>query len=280
MKINKIITTTKQPEVYSPGTSSMWEDEYISKQLLEVHLNQHIDLASRKESTITNTVDWILSNAPNLASEKKLNILDLGCGPGLYTEKLADKGHNVTGVDFSESSINYAKQSALNKGLDITYKHQNYLDLNMVGEFDIVIMIFTDFGALTPQQRQIVMTNIYHALRPGGVYIFDTLNENHTPSIAKEWEITDKGFWSDKPYLVLTESFYYKHENVYLSQHTVIQHGGGINVYRFWTHTFTDNELKQILINNGFVTLQCYKNIIPGCDFYKSKDVTFSVAAK
>ncbi len=86
----------------------MWTDEYISTQLLETHLNQATDLASRKESTISSTMEWILQKVPG----NRMSILDLGCGPGLYTERLAQKGHIVTGIDFSENSISHARKSA------------------------------------------------------------------------------------------------------------------------------------------------------------------------
>ncbi len=39
-----------KPELYTQGTSFMWTDEHISKQLLDVHLNVDTDLASRKKS--------------------------------------------------------------------------------------------------------------------------------------------------------------------------------------------------------------------------------------
>lgn len=65
----------------------MWTDAHISKQLLNVHLNPDIDLASRKKASIESTVNWIL-NSVNL---EKMNILDLGCGPGLYAELMAKR---------------------------------------------------------------------------------------------------------------------------------------------------------------------------------------------
>ncbi len=105
----------------------MWTDEHISKQLLNVHLSQDVDLGSRRMGTIDSTVEWIITNT----ERKQLNILDLGCGPGLYSEKLAKRGNNVTGVDFSSNSIEYAKQEAKKKKLKITYLKENYLNLDL-----------------------------------------------------------------------------------------------------------------------------------------------------
>lgn len=76
----------------------------------------------------------------------------MGCGPGLYTEKLAEQGHDVTGIDFSTNSIQYAKQNSIKKGLDIKYYHQNYLELDLPLEsYDLVYMVFTDFAVLLPE---------------------------------------------------------------------------------------------------------------------------------
>ncbi len=116
MKVKNIVRITEKPNLYEKGTSFMWTDSHISKQLLQIHLNPDIDLASRKKSTIEKTVKWILETKN---SNEKLNILDLGCGPGLYTELFAKKGHNVTGIDISKNSIDYAIKSAKEKGLDL-----------------------------------------------------------------------------------------------------------------------------------------------------------------
>ncbi|MCP4578040.1 MAG: class I SAM-dependent methyltransferase, partial [Deltaproteobacteria bacterium] len=141
MKIKELIKTAQKPALYTRGTAEMWVDEYISTQLLKTHLNPDMDLASRKDATISLTVGWILEKAFG----HRMNILDLGCGPGLYTEKLAEKGHQVTGMDFSANSIRYAGDSAAGKKLNISYIQQDYLELNEESRYDLILMIFTDF---------------------------------------------------------------------------------------------------------------------------------------
>lgn len=81
--------------------------------MLEAHLNTEWDAASRKEDFINESVNWISTIA---SSNNYPNLLDIGCGPGLYAEKFHKVGHSVTGIDFSERSIAYAnEQSILNR---------------------------------------------------------------------------------------------------------------------------------------------------------------------
>jgi len=211
-----------------------------------------------------------------------LDILDLGCGPGLYTEKLAEHGHVVTGMDFSSNSICYAKESASRKQLDISYVQQNYLELEENNKYDLILLIFTDFGVLTPDQRTILLNNIFRALKPGGIFLFDVLNEKYEvkESGAKDWELCEKGFWRDNPYLAITESFYYEKQQVTLSQHIIIDEGGRTEVYRFWIHTFSHTDLAKITSSAGFLTTECYDNVIPDSDMCSSGAVTFCIATK
>lgn len=278
MKIQQLIKATQKPDVYTKGTAQMWVDEYISGHLLETHLNPDVELASRKETTINSTLAWILDRVP----ARRLNILDLGCGPGLYTEKLAQKGHRVTGMDFSATSIAHAKQSAAGKKLKISYIRQDYLKLDHENKYDLVMMIFTDFGVLTPDQREILLNNIYLALKPGGIFLFDVLNDNYRAREAgsKAWEISPRGFWRDKPYLALTESFFYEDEKVLLNQHTIVEDTGKMDVYRFWAHMFSHNDLENILAKNNFGSTRFYDSILPGCDLYRSEDVSFCITKK
>jgi len=252
----------------------MWTDSYISEQLLITHLDQDTDLASRKKTTINNTVDWIL----NKTSKNKLNILDLGCGPGLYAEIFTKKGHSVTGVDFSKNSIKYARKKAEKKNLDITYLNKNYLELELQkDQFDLVILIFTDLGPLLPDERDQLLSIIKKLLKPGGIFIFDVLTDKNIENklSPKNWVASRQGFWKKRPYLALTESFLYKKEKVILFQHIIVDEQDNISTYRFWNHFFSNSDLEKILLKHGYGEISFYNDVLPSGDGYKSEDVTF-----
>ncbi len=277
MNMNRLINYTQKPEIYTKGTAEMWVDDHISRQLLEVHLNPDIDLASRKGPAISKTVDWISEQV----CRGPLDILDLGCGPGLYTQRFAEKGHRVTGMDYSLNSIDYARRSAQERDLAITYRHQNYLTLEEENRYDLVLMIFTDFGVLSPGDRDLLLSNIHRALKPGGRFIFDTLNENYLEKTGpNDWQASDSGFWSDKPHLALSGAFLYEEEKVVLNQHVVVEASGDMAVYRFWTHGYSQEDLKRIVAKQGFEKTSCHDGVIPDSEIVSSREVTFCVTAK
>lgn len=279
MKFKNIINNTLKPSLYEKGTAVMWTDEHISKQLLQVHLNAEVDLASRKKETIKRTCDWILEQAPN----PKMNVLDLGCGPGLYTELMSEKGHHVTGVDFSKSSIHYAQTEAEKKGLPIEYIQANYLELELEeNSYDLVILIFTDLGVLLPKDREKMIRFVYKILKPGGIFIFDVLKDTDLEQkvAPKNWEVAKHGFWKPEPYIALSESFLYKNEKVILYQHILMNEENEIDIYRFWTHFFGHIDLEIILQKNGFKDFSFYENVLSKSDLWNGDNVTFTVAKK
>ena len=73
-------------------------------------------------------------------------LLDIGCGPGIYAERFTKEGYQVTGIDFSKRSIDYALESALRQELSITYLFQDYLQMNLKKVFDFGTMIYCDMN--------------------------------------------------------------------------------------------------------------------------------------
>lgn len=276
MNFNPLFKAAQRPELYTPGTDIMWTDDHISQQLLDIHLSQETDLASRKKPAIHTTLDWILTQVP----ERPLTILDLGCGPGLYTKILATRGHGVTGMDFSGHSIAHARAAATQAGLDITYLCQDYLTLDHENRYDLIMMIFTDFGVLLPQQRSILLKNIRRALKPGGIFIFDVINTSWVPEAEATWEAEEKGFWRPWPYMALARSFSYETERVYLSQHMVLDEPTGLAVYRFYTHTFSHGQIKDLLKDHGFSRPHCVDGLLPAQDLCPSQALTFCRVSK
>lgn len=280
MKIEDIAKLSEAPKLYEKGSAFMWTDPYISKQLLQIHLNPDIDVASRKKATIERTINWILEDQTD---GKALNILDLGCGPGLYTELFAKNGHKVTGIDISQNSIAYASQSAKENGLAIDYKNVSYLDADLGEEqYDLIVMIYTDMGVLSPIEREQLLANCYRALKKGGVFIFDVLKDKDFKDklSPKSWESSEKGFWRGTPYLALSESFLYEQEKVILSQHIIINEKEGIETYRFWTHFFSEDDLAKLLEQHHFQNIEFLDDILPESDMWNGDNVIFTKCVK
>lgn len=280
MNITDIVSKTEKPKIYEKGTAFMWTDKHISKQLLNIHLNPDIDLGSRKKSTIEKTANWIL----NTQKEKgKLTILDLGCGPGLYTEIFAEKGHKVTGIDISKNSIEYAKKSAENKKLDITYLNTSYLEVDLESDnYDLVVLIYTDLGVLTPTERESLLEMIFRVLKKGGTFIFDVLKDREIEkkTSPKTWEVSNNGFWKESPYLALSESFFYQEEKVILFQHIIVDTEENIEIYRFWTHFLSQNDVSKMLDTHNFININFREDILPEGDMWNGDNVIFTMTSK
>lgn len=279
MNIEQIFKLSQKPALYEKGTSVMWTDPYISKKLLELHTNPDHDMASRSRAKIEKITQWILEKS----NKTGMKILDLGCGPGLYAESFAAKRHAVTGVDFSENSIRYAIQQSKEKKLNIEYLHQNYLKLDFEDRFDLVIMIYLDFCALLPEERDKVLEIICKALKKGGLFIFDVINGNHIEEkvIPQSWEVRESGFWKNTPYIVLNNGYHYMEARVWANHHIVIGENDALDTYIFWNHYYEKDELVPILESVGFTDIRNYENVLPPSeDYWNGENVTFYTTKK
>ncbi len=71
-----------------------------------------------------------------------IKCLDIGCGGGLLSERIARLGGSVTGIDVTKNSIEIAKIHALNSGLNINYINtdvSSFIKNNSSKKFDLVI---------------------------------------------------------------------------------------------------------------------------------------------
>lgn len=254
---NKLMNIFKySPKVYESTGIDFWDDEYISYSMLRAHLSPESDGASRKHAFIKRSAKWIDS-----FSQVKKELLDLGCGPGIYAELFHDLGYSVTGVDFSKRSINYATTSALNKGKSINYIYKDYLTIDFNNKFDIVTLIYCDFGVLSIDNRKILLKNIFKALKPGGRFFLDVFSINQYKNFTDNIETTfeESGFWRKEPYLCIKKNKCYE-ENVFLEQYTIITDNEQ-QTYNLWNHAFSQEELISILEKEGFVNINFYGDV-------------------
>jgi SAM-dependent methyltransferase len=238
----------------------LWTDEHTSKQMLKYHLNESLDLSSRNKDFIERSEKWIASR---FNINDKTEIADFGCGPGLYTIRMADRGAKVTGIDFSENSINYAKKVADEKDLDVTYVIRNYLDFETADNYDLITMIFCDFCALSPEQRKVLLSKFHSFLKPGGSVLLDvhSLNSFNKKEESATYEKNQLyGFWSPDDYYGFVNTFKYQKEKVILDKYTIIEDSRKRIVYN-WLQYFSKESLIREFEDIGFKVEEVYSDI-------------------
>lgn len=103
-------------------------------------------------------------------------VLDLGCAGGFMSEAIANKGAHVTGIDPASQAIEAAREHALLVDLPIRYdvgvgEHLPYDD----EAFDVVVCV--DVLEHVAELNE-VLAEVARVLKPGGVFVYDTINRN------------------------------------------------------------------------------------------------------
>ena len=104
------------------------------------------------------------------------HILDLACGKGRYSRYLNQKGYDVTGIDLSEQSINFAKQFENER---LRFERHDMREVFRPGSFDFILNLFTSFGYFDSETENVVALHAAaENLRPGGKLVIDFMNTN------------------------------------------------------------------------------------------------------
>ena len=107
------------------------------------------------------------------------DILDLCCGFGRHSVRLARRGHRVTGVDLSAYNLGIAAECAAELGVEVDWREADMRNTGIPGaSYDAVINIFSAFGYFDDEGNQRTLDEVARVLRPGGRFLIDLLNRD------------------------------------------------------------------------------------------------------
>jgi len=134
--------------------------------------------------------DYFRKIVSQRAEITNLKVLDVGCGGGLVSEKFAEAGAQVTGIDLSGPSLQAARQHALNNGLTIDYQQVSADNLPFpAAAFDVVVCC--DFVEHVSNKLDVFLAEMARVLRPGGIFLFDTINRTFISQLVAIWILQD-----------------------------------------------------------------------------------------
>jgi 2-polyprenyl-6-hydroxyphenyl methylase/3-demethylubiquinone-9 3-methyltransferase len=110
------------------------------------------------------------------------DVLDLGCAGGFMAEAMAARGANVTGIDPAADAVEAARRHARDSGMRIVYDvgHGEALPY-AAAAFDAVVCV--DVLEHVSDLSK-VLAEVARVLRPGGLFLFDTINRNPIARLA------------------------------------------------------------------------------------------------
>jgi len=239
-----------RPPLFSVYSADrLWTDDHVSTQMLRHHLDPTSDLASRNHDFIRRAGRWLVEQFGLIDR----SVLDLGCGPGLYAHEFARHGANVTGVDFSRRSIDFARARAHEERLSATFEVADYRTYDTDRSFDLICLIYGDYGVLPPEERLQLLQRVQRWLEPGGVVVLDVFGAPHLSSVQEASTIEAHiggGFWSPNPHFVLTTRFLYEDQWAYLDRFLVVEDEREWEVFN-WLQCFDRERLQAEMTEVG-----------------------------
>ena len=251
------------PAPWAEGDNIPWSEPDFSERMLKEHLSQEHDAASRRAAKIDQQVNWIHNH---LLGGRTTSVLDLGCGPGLYTSRLAALGHSCTGIDFSPASIRYARKQARQGGLHCTYYAEDLRSAYFGSGYGMVTLIYGEFNVFLTEAAHDILQRAWQALAPRGALLLEvsvpdsiSYRGNRPPT----WYSSQNGLFSSRPHIVLEENHWDEASRTTTTRYYAVDAASaGVSGYAVTYQAYTPDEYVALLQECRFHDVMLYPSLI------------------
>lgn len=280
MKLLDIVHRESSPQPWAEGDKIPWNDPAFSRRMLNEHLSQNHDAASRRFGIIDGHIRWIHDE---VLDGEPTHILDLGCGPGFYLNRLAERGHRCVGIDFSPASIAYAKHQAEKASLECKYIQQDIRTADYGRGYGLVMLIYGEVNVFRPQEAKSILAKACQALESNGYLVLEPHTFEAVLKIGKQpssWYAARQGLFSDNPHFCLQENFWDAESKVAIERYYIIEADTGeVARHSASVQAYTDDEYRTLLANCGFGNVAFYP-VLAGSEDGSSRDLMWILAKK
>ena len=187
-------------------------------------------------------------------------ILELGCGIGSMTERLAEAGFDMIGVDCSGEMLEIAQEKKCESGLDILYLEQDMREFELYGTVRAVVSVCDSLNYILEDEELVkVFRLVNNYLDPGGIFLFD-LN-----TIDKYRKIGDTTIAENREEgSFIWDNYYDEDENINEYQLTIFLREGDGDLYRKYEEVhyqrgYELERIKELLKEAGLEFLDAFE---------------------
>lgn len=217
------------PEPFDPRFELDWSRPDYSRRLLREHLDQGHDGASRRVRVIDSQVRRLRALLPRPPAR----ILDAACGPGLYAARLADAGHDVTGVDVSPAALRHARGLARTRDSRRGALRFMHVDLRepvrAAPPYDGCILIYYVLESFPAREQPRVLRHLRDALAEGGRILVEMrLRPDQLPGRIEWWDVVPQSVLGDRRHLLIGDTTYDARRHTYVLRELAVFDDGSV----------------------------------------------------
>ncbi|MCE1248645.1 MAG: class I SAM-dependent methyltransferase [Firmicutes bacterium] len=221
-----------------------WFDDFFDDSYLKTYTHLNWERTSRDADLITH----LLGLTP------ELDILDIPCGFGRHSIELTKRGYKVTGVEYSQTQIDFAERLMVEHNAPFEIIHADMRFLNIDKKFDILFNYFTSFGYFSDEENEKTLLNFFTVLKPGGRILLDIGNRD---AILKQFQPACVTRLEDGTMFV-EERKYDPLTGRMSAVHTIVSPDGRITERMLDHRSYTAYELIAMFKSAGFEILNVY----------------------
>lgn len=182
-----------------------------------------------------------------LGLEAGSEVLDLACGHGRISNRLAARGARVTGLDADEFFLGKARE----RGPDVEYVHGDMRSLPWdEPRFDAVVLWFTAFGYFDERTNADVLRGVRRVLRDGGRLVLDL---NNLPWVLAHLQ---RQSWLQVGADVALDAYEWHAESSIMSTRRIYVRDGVAREISYEVRMYMPAELRELLLAAGFARVE------------------------
>ena len=193
------------------------------------------------------------------------SILDLACGHGRHALELAKRGFtNVTGLDYSEAALDHARAEANSSVLPLEFIQGDMRSLEFDQQFNVIYNLYNSMFYWDDTIHHQILQGVFQALQPNGKFLLEVYNRDakvleklleqhwfygHWKSLKRQLSIVKR---FNKLHTITTSKFNLE-QGVMHGTKKICRLGKTLQTDMFAVRLYTLNELKTMLVANGFI---------------------------
>lgn len=207
--------------------------------------------------------DWVRFTEKIFSkANKQVNeIIDLGCGTGVITTKLAKKGYKMHGVDRSSEMLAHGAEKATRERVQINWVEQDITQLTGFSNIDVAISYCDVINYVTSEtDLEQTFKQVFQVLKNGGLFLFDVHAVWYVESQLINHTFTDVSedvayIWDCFPGANRGEMF---HELTFFTKQSEQMYGRFDEEHH--QQTYDIDIYKKLLKDSGFANIKIYSD--------------------